>query len=78
MLYRHNSSSENVRKKDWDERYPIYFPPQEHKGSLTEPVAFTIKRAALPLFGFANFGCFLIGLCLASHEITKRNKAQFL
>ncbi|TFY78944.1 hypothetical protein EWM64_g5066 [Hericium alpestre] len=27
---------------------------------LSDPLAFTIERAALPLFGFPNFGCLLI------------------
>ena len=28
-----------------------------------DTLAFTIERAALPLFGFPNFGIFLIGAC---------------
>jgi hypothetical protein len=61
-------------EKDQNEQYPIYFPPQEH--SLAGTVAFTIERAALPLFGFSNFGCFLIGLCLTLHKVTKRNQTS--
>lgn len=35
---------------------PVYVPYGEE-----DPVAFAIERDALPLFGFANFGCLLTG-----------------
>ncbi|GLB41827.1 putative protein with domain of unknown function (DUF4743) [Lyophyllum shimeji] len=42
-----------------DEAYPIFHhAPRLHEPKV-DPVAFTIERAALPLFGFANFGCLL-------------------
>ncbi|TFK75024.1 hypothetical protein BDN72DRAFT_832730 [Pluteus cervinus] len=46
-----------------NEPYPIYnHPPRVLTPQTTcEPVAFAIERAALPLFGFPNFGSLLIG-----------------
>ncbi|KAG8215682.1 NUDIX hydrolase domain-like protein [Butyriboletus roseoflavus] len=45
--------------KGWNnETYPVYTPRRERIDS-TSSLAFGIERAALPLFGFANFGCLL-------------------
>ncbi|KAG8931135.1 hypothetical protein FRC02_003159 [Tulasnella sp. 418] len=47
-----------------DEEYPVYLPsdakPSDNDGHM---LALSIERAALPLFGFPNFGTFLIGYC---------------
>ena len=43
-----------------NETYPVYTPRQERPDS-TSSLAFGIERSALPLFGFANFGCLLTG-----------------
>ncbi|ETW75841.1 hypothetical protein HETIRDRAFT_23707, partial [Heterobasidion irregulare TC 32-1] len=45
-----------------NEDFPIYHytPVSNHSPeAVNDPVAFSIERAALPLFGFANFGCLL-------------------
>ncbi|TDL19666.1 hypothetical protein BD410DRAFT_791785 [Rickenella mellea] len=43
-----------------DEDYPVYYPNEEEAGPFERsPVAFSIERAALPLFSFANYGCLL-------------------
>ena len=48
--------------KGWsDEPYPIYSPASNGLVSSKNIVAFSIERASLPLFGFANFGCLLTG-----------------
>lgn len=35
--------------------------PRQERPDSTSSLAFGIERAALPLFGFANFGCLLTG-----------------
>jgi len=42
-----------------DEAYPIYHHASGSSISVDSAVAFSIERASLPLFGFANFGCLL-------------------
>ncbi len=37
------------------------YTPQRECPDSTSNLAFGIERAALPLFGFANFGCLLTG-----------------
>jgi hypothetical protein len=44
-----------------DEEFPVYYPDQESRAFSDSAVAFAIERAALPLFGFANYGCLLTG-----------------
>lgn len=44
-----------------NEAYPVYNPSPRSKPTSIDPVAFSIERAALPLFGFPNFGSLLIG-----------------
>ena len=46
-----------------DEAYPV-FHHTTYETSSANSVAFAIERAALPLFGFANFGSLLIGAFL--------------
>ncbi|KAF9221180.1 hypothetical protein BS17DRAFT_786025 [Gyrodon lividus] len=46
--------------KGWsNETYPVYTPQRCHPKNHTSSLAFGIERAALPLFGFVNFGCLL-------------------
>ncbi|KAG6372479.1 NUDIX hydrolase domain-like protein [Boletus reticuloceps] len=55
--------------KGWsDETYPVYLPQQERPSTIS--TAFGIERAALPLFGFANFGCLLMAFydCPATNK----------
>ena len=48
--------------KGWsDEAYPVHCPVPNGLASFQNPVAFSIERAALPLFGFPNFGSLLTG-----------------
>ncbi|KAF8202160.1 hypothetical protein BJ912DRAFT_1053392 [Pholiota molesta] len=42
-----------------DEAYPVYVHPPQDLATTVDPVAFAIERAALPLFGFVNFGALL-------------------
>ncbi|KAF8350957.1 hypothetical protein F5887DRAFT_935225, partial [Amanita rubescens] len=59
--------------KGWsNEIYPVYTPRWECPDS-TSSLAFGIERAALPLFGFANFGCLLT----AFYECPSTNKTMF-
>ncbi|KAF9482549.1 hypothetical protein BDN70DRAFT_892455 [Pholiota conissans] len=44
-----------------DEAYPVYVHPPRDITVNHDPVAFAIERAALPLFGFVNFGALLTG-----------------
>ncbi|PPQ63814.1 hypothetical protein CVT24_009809 [Panaeolus cyanescens] len=45
-----------------DEAYPVFCHPPalSQSAHLYDPIAFAIERAALPLFGLANFGALLI------------------
>jgi 8-oxo-dGTP pyrophosphatase MutT (NUDIX family) len=42
-----------------NEIYPVYTHPPQHTKITHDPITFAIERAALPLFGLANFGCLL-------------------
>lgn len=49
-----------------NETYPVYKPREELSNSASG-LAFGIERAGLPLFGFVNFGCLLIGKHVRLH-----------
>ena len=49
-----------------NETYPVYEPREELSNSASG-LAFGIERAGLPLFGFVNFGCLLIGKHVQFH-----------
>ena len=52
----------NLCDTGWsNEECPVYIPSVDKAMNDGETLAFTIERAALPLFGFPNFGTFLIG-----------------
>jgi hypothetical protein len=56
------SQSRTYKRTGWsEETYPVYHHAYNVSPSSRESVAFSIERASLPLFGFANFGCLLIG-----------------
>jgi hypothetical protein len=55
----------NFRLLGWsNEIYPVYTPQRCRPENHTTIHAFGIERAALPLFGFVNFGCLLTGKLL--------------
>lgn len=60
-----------------NETYPVYTPRRERPDSMSR-LAFGIERAALPLFGFANFGCLLTGelLCRRLSMLFIHTKTQ--
>ncbi|ETW80944.1 hypothetical protein HETIRDRAFT_46022, partial [Heterobasidion irregulare TC 32-1] len=61
--WRQEGRFEDILRGWSDEQFPIYNhapTPNRSSKAIDDPVAFSIERAALPLFGFANFGCLLI------------------
>ncbi|KAA1473016.1 hypothetical protein DENSPDRAFT_822230 [Dentipellis sp. KUC8613] len=56
---KHNSAFDELLKGWSNESFPVYeYTPDGPTPKNT--LAFTIERAALPIFGFPNFGCLLI------------------
>lgn len=54
------------------------YPPQDSETNVaSDPIAFAIERAALPLFGLVNFGALLIGLDSLSTEHCEIAKILF-
>ncbi|KAF8591698.1 hypothetical protein K439DRAFT_1546746 [Ramaria rubella] len=68
--WRHANIFESVLKGWSDEAVPIY----HHENTAFDTrspgsmVAFSVERASLPLFGFANFGCLLIAFFRCSES----------
>ncbi|RDB23313.1 Thiamine pyrophosphokinase [Hypsizygus marmoreus] len=59
--WRHKQIFPDILRGWSNEAYPVYHhaPVESDTKYGGNPVAFAIERAALPLFGFANFGCLL-------------------